>query len=210
MTTRKKEGKILKDTSPSLHFKELIDRVKTNQNLHINDFTQFYIVDLLSRFLLTQNLFLSEKKKFEEEPLALKLYRALEERSIEEKIAILKQIGDVALYISGFFSESLAKKIVDIDYYISMGEGAYGAASELAKRKENKEIVVDVFKELSVKFKKIVDLLTEVSELSELTTDKDLIRIYEKWTRTKSPRLKKKLIEKGIIPVFRKIGENNS
>ena len=210
MNSRRKTGRIVKDTSVSLHFKELIDKVAKKQNLELKDLTEFYIIDLLSRFLLSSNLFKNENKKSIEEPLAIQLYKALEEKSTEQKISILKKMGDFALYISGFFSEHLGKKLVDLDYYINMGEGAYGAVSELSKGKPHRDVIVDVFHELSIKFKGIVDLLAEVSELSAISSDSDLLRVYEKWIKTKSPRLKKKLIEKGMLPVFRKISTESN
>ena len=210
MVVKKKESRLVKDVSVSLHFKEMIDRAKARQKIDLADMTEFYIVDLLTRFLLSTNLFPEKDKRSGEEPLAIQLYKAIQEKSIEEKILILKKIGDFALYISGFFSECLGKKAVDLDYYISMGEGAYGAITELSKRKATKAIVTQIFAELSVKFKKIVDLIAEVSELSSITRDSDLVRIYEKWMKTKSPRLKEKLIEKGLLPIFRKIGNEEN
>jgi len=207
---KKKDKKIVNDVSVALHFKELVEKVKKKQRLNIGDFTEFYIVDLLSRFLLSKNLFESKKDDGYDETLAIQLYKALEEKSLEEKITILKKMGDFALYISGFFSEYLSKKLVDIDYYMMMGEGAYGAAGDLSQRNSRKNAVTEIFQELSKKFKKIVDLLSEVSELSSMATDADLLRIYEKWIKTKSPRLKKQLMEKGIVPVFKKIKDDTN
>ena len=208
----KRKGKktIYDDVSLALHFKELIEKVKKKQNLEIGDFTEFYIVDLLSRFLLSKNLFIGDKDSKNDDALAIQLYKALEEKSLKEKIAILKNMGDFALYISGFFADYLDRKIVDIDYYIMMGEGAYGAAGELSDRRPRENPVTEIFRELSKKFKKIVDLLAEVSELSSMASDSDVIKIYERWLKTKSPRLKKRLLEKGIIPVFKKLKDSTN
>ena len=180
------------------------------QKLQLADMTEFYLVDLLSRFLHTANLTIDEEKNIFEEPLALQLYKALEQKTLEEKIDILKKIGDVALYITGFFSQYLGRKSVDDEYYITMGKGAYGAVSELSRRKPKKEIVTEIFIELSAKFRNIVDLLTEVSELSKIADDSDLMNIYEKWLKTKSPLLKKKLLEKGIVPVLKEAEETEN
>lgn len=210
MSKKKKKSKILDEASLPLHFKEMIDKVKNKQNLKLEDITEFYLVDLLSRFILSANLFPQGEERSLEQPLAMQLYQALEKKSLEEKVAILKKMGDFALYISGFFHEYLGNKSVDIDYYISMGTGAYGAASKLTEPNTKKEVLSKLFKELSDKFKRIVDLLAEVSELSFISSDKDLMRIYEKWVKTKSPRLKKKLVEMGIFPVFRKTDDKSN
>ena len=40
-------------------------------------------------------------------------------------IGLYKQLGDRALYIGGYFGESLGRKTVGINYYADMGEAAY-------------------------------------------------------------------------------------
>ena len=37
------------------------------------------------------------------------------------------QIGDVSLFTSGFFADSLRGKLVDVDYYVNIGGAAYNA-----------------------------------------------------------------------------------
>jgi hypothetical protein len=46
-----------------------------------------------------------------------------------------------------------------------------------------------------------VDVLAEISEKASLTSDSDLLRLYERWLATKSVTLLEKLREKGILPV---------
>ena len=58
-------------------------------------------------------------------PLAL-IYGKAMEKAGPERFRILKKLGDYALYISGYFSDSLQGKAVDVDYYIAMGSNAYG------------------------------------------------------------------------------------
>ena len=48
-----------------------------------------------------------------------------------ERVKTLKEVGDISLYVTGFFAESLSRKLVDADYYIGLGRGAY---AELAGR----------------------------------------------------------------------------
>ena len=44
-----------------------------------------------------------------------------------EQRARLRYLGDFSLFTSGFFSDSLSRRAVDVDYYVSMGEFAYGS-----------------------------------------------------------------------------------
>ena len=58
----------------------------------------------------------------------------------------------------------------------------------------------EVFEELSGKFAGFVDVLGEVSERTSLTSDTDLLRLYEKWQRTRSRRSGDLLAARGIVP----------
>jgi hypothetical protein len=57
-----------------------------------------------------------------------------------------------------------------------------------------------VFDELSGKFAAFVDVLNEVSEQSALTSNSDLLRLYERWLRTGSRRSGDVLAARGIVP----------
>ena len=58
------------------------------------------------------------------------LYAEYAEGSPEVKRAALRRLGDVCLMVTGFFPDSLNKKIVDIDYYSDMGGAAYWQLSQ--------------------------------------------------------------------------------
>lgn len=110
----------------------------------------------------------------------------------------MQQLGDVALFTSGFFSERIARSLVDMDYFMAIGGQAYERAGRI------KECIVaerrlNIFFEMSAGFKKCVDLFAEVAERSCLSNDKDLLRLYEKWLTGGSARLSRMLAEKGII-----------
>jgi len=59
-----------------------------------------------------------------------------------------------------------------------------------------------VFDELAAKFTGRVEVLTEVSERSALTSKTDVLRLYERWMRTRSRRSEELLAEKGIVPNY--------
>ena len=77
-----------------------------------------------------------------------------------------------------------------------MGGYAYRRAASLSAH----QTAADVFEELSEKFVRFVDVLTEVSEASSLTDHKSLLRLYEKWLRTGSERTAAQLREHGVLP----------
>ena len=108
----------------------------------------------------------------------------------------LRRVGDLSLYISGFFSDSLNRRLVDVDYYIPLGECAYGSLARTGD-----DTLGDVFDELSEKFTAFVDILGEVSERTAMTSNADLLRLYEKYLRTGSRRSGDLLAARGIVPI---------
>src|SRR5207244_1985597 len=109
--------------------------------------------------------------------------------------ATLKEIGDLTLFTSGFFSDSLRGKLVDIDYYVSMGGTAYTALSRYET-----DTFSPVFAELAEKFIAFVDVLSEVSERTSCASNADLLRLYERWLKTGSRRSCQLLLERGVVP----------
>ena len=110
------------DLSP--YFRELVEGAVSRQHLSVSDMSRFYIVNLLSRFMKTEELFSWERDHYEELALAELLNRALNSET-SVRIKVLKRMGDTSLYIAGYFSDHIDSKLVDIDYYVSMGEVAY-------------------------------------------------------------------------------------
>jgi len=172
------------------YFKELVDVALSHQRLNTQELTAYYVVQLLASFLQRP---LSDDRN-DATPLAVRLARALEGGAVRQR-ATLKEIGDVALFVSGFFSDSLNRKLVDVDYYVSIG----GCAYNVLGRTET-DTFSPVFAELGEKFVGFVDVLSEVSERTSCTSNSDLLRLYEKWLKTGSRRSGQLLVERGVVP----------
>ena len=171
------------------YFKELVDGALAHQHVNAGELTAFYVVQLLAGFLRRAD------DLNDLEPLALRLASALEAHGPDQRLA-LKQVGDISLFLSGFFADSFQRRLVDIDYYVSVGGSAYGALS-----RSETDAFSPVFGELAQKFTAFVDVLAEVSERSSCTTNQDLLRLYERWLRTGSRRSGQLLVERGVLPV---------
>ncbi len=177
-------------------FHHQVRRAITNQNVEASPHTEYYLVRLLSDFSNIENLFPPQEKN--EVPLAI-LYLESLKANRHDGIRLLKQLGDFALYISGFFQDSLNLKNVDLDYYISMGGTAYDRLHSMAVSPSYWEAFADTFRDLAVNFSKYMDVLSEISESSQAKRDSDLLRLYEKWLNTGSERLARKLSDFGIL-----------
>jgi len=182
-------------------FRARMEEAQRKHRINLREVTQFYVVNLLSEFLDSKRLYLQRDEGIAEEPLALIYGRAAAAQNSLEQFRLFKELGDKSLYVSGFFGDSLKGKVVDIDYYIAMGENAYRYVWSLSRDRHQGDLFQEVFGELSEKFVSLVDLLSAVSESTEMTSDRDLLRLYERWLATKSERLSHKLKENGILPV---------
>lgn len=182
---------------PEGFFHELVTNATVHYDIRIQPETEFYLVNLLKQFMTTERLYQRDDKgSLKEEPLALMAKEAIEHPEPQGQARLFRNLGDVSLYTAGFFQESLNRKLVDVDYYIEMGEKAY---HQVAVR-TSEEILKNICSELAEKFATFVDVLAEVSDATTPRTEKNLLRIYEVWVRTKSERAEKTLKEAGIIP----------
>jgi hypothetical protein len=183
---------LLQDQKPAEFFKDLVESALSRQQLRTNELTSYYLVDLLCRFVRSD-----ERIPFSDdagEPLALRLGRALGSGGLEQR-ARLRNLGDFSLFMTGFFSDSLNRRAVDVDYYVSMGEYAYGSLS-----RREADAFGEVFSELARKFVPFTDVLADVSERTGIRSSVDVLRLYEKWLRTGSPRDGQRLADRGILP----------
>ena len=180
---------ILRNESPTEYFRELVEAALQRQHLAAGELTSFYLVNLLAGFVPFER-----SPAAADEPLGVRLAKALQAAGVRQRDG-LRQVGDLSLFISGFFSDSLNRRLVDVDYYIHLGERAYGSLA-----RQGDAALGDVFDELAGKFPAFVDVLTEISERTALTSNSDLLRLYEKWMRTGSRRTGDLLASKGIVP----------
>jgi hypothetical protein len=181
-----------RNETPAEYFRELVESAFARQRFDASQLSAYYLVNLLCGFVRPDAP--GRALPADDEPLAVRLGRALESGGAEQR-ARLRELGDVSLFTSGYFSDSLRRRLVDVDYYVALGGYAYGSLS-----RQEAVAFASVFAELSDKFVGFVDILSEVSEASGLTSNADLLRTYERWLRTGSRRSGALLVQQGIVP----------
>ena len=186
--------RILIERSAQEFFRDLVSETLSCRQLRVREETEFYLVDLLSRHVQDRRESGAAGAREEAEPLAFILKRALE-GGREERWRQLKRQGDTSLFVSGFFGDSLARSLVDVDYYIAMGERAYDALSAEPRASSGAH---ELFGELAEQFAQFVDLFAEIAELSDLRSNRGLLRLYERFLLTGSERVARRLRERGV------------
>jgi hypothetical protein len=182
------------------HFRDQVLTSLNHQRVSVADGTAGYLVDLLTRFADPRRLFSQGADGLEIRALAEHYADAAHADGAEQRRHALKRLGDVALFIAGVFSGYLNRRLVDVDYYVAMGCGAYRELRDFVGARLARDGAA-VFDELARKFPALVDVLAEVSEASNLGATQDALRDYELWLRTGSPRAREKLRRRGIEPV---------
>jgi hypothetical protein len=192
-------GRVLTVANLREYFHDALQSALAHQRVAVEDQTEQYVVNLLTLFSRSEHLYEQSADGVRLRPLVQMLAEALEAPSAQERERGLQRLGDVSLFIAGFFAHSFARKLVDIDYHIAMGGRAYGAlAGGLCRGR--RQVLGRVFAELAMKFQPLVDALGEISDAARRYTQADVLRLYELWLKTGSPRACNLLRGLGIEP----------
>lgn len=185
--------KLVHSQTPAEYFRELVEDAVARQKLTTTELSSYYLVNLLDTFVRLDRVY-ADSGVEGDRPLAELLCHAMTAEG-RRQLTLFKLTGDLSLFMSGFFSDSLRRRLVDLDYYVRMGGYAYGRASRLSEH----DTAAAVFMELSQKFVRFVDVLNEVSEASSLASNRSLLRLYEKWLTTGSHRSAELLRKRGVV-----------
>ena len=188
-------------TSLREFFHDSVQTALRQQRVAVDDHTEHYVVNVLTMFARSEELFEKTPEGVRLRPLAHMLAEASEAPTAQRRDETLRRLGDVSLFVAGFFAQSFARKLVDVDYHIAMGGRAYGTLAESMRGSLRGQAFAVVFLELAQKFQRIVDVLNEVAEMAYQHTDKDILRQYEIWLKTGSPRAYGILRRLGVEPV---------
>ena len=183
------------------HFHDQVETALGKQALVVEQATNIYLVNLLMLFLDTRELFDDGEDGRHLKPLALHYADAVNAENLAERSVALKKLGDVALFIAGLFAGSLNRKLVDVDYYIAMGGSAYGCLHDLSQSRLSRSRHHSLFADLATNFSNLVDVLGEVGDSCNLSSNADTLRLYEIWLKTGSVRAYNKLLRLGLSPM---------
>jgi hypothetical protein len=194
-------GSVVAVTSLREFFRDAFHAASEHQRLAIDENAEAYVVNLLTMFSRAEAFYEQTADGLRIKPLAHMLAESLEASSLSARQRSLQRLGDVSLFVAGFFARSFARKLIDIDYHIAMGGNAYGSLADTLQRSWSSRCIAAVYVELSRNFQRLVDALNEVSEMSYRHSDADVLRLYEMWMKTGSKRALGLLRTLGVQPV---------
>lgn len=208
MTCRTASERVLPVHNLRDYFRETVDAAIEHQGVRVDPHASCYVVNLLTLFSRSEELYEDHGDEYGIKPLALMMVDAADAPTLADRTDSLQRIGDVSLFIAGFFADSLAHKLVDIDYYINMGGTAYDSLSEEIRGTFRGRALAGVYKELARKFQIVVDVLNEVRDGVGDSSDVNLLRTYEVWLKTGSRRAAALLKQNGVVPLTQPASRN--
>lgn len=182
-------------------FRDSVQQALQHQHVQVDAQTEHYLVAMLTRFADANELHQGQGGARTPRPLAFLLADAVAASDPIEQRDRMQKLGDVSLFMAGFFAQSFARRLVDIDYCIGMGGRAYGFLADSWRGRARGAAFSLLFTELAAKFQRLVDVLNEVADNARPASDPDVLRLYEIWQKTGSPRARQLLDRRGITPL---------
>lgn len=193
---------IVAATSVADFFEEVVDDAMKSRGLSASVGTRSYVVALLADLAKPG----SPVEQTLDRPLTLLLDEALHTPALADRFERLRTLGDGVLYSSGFFGDHFEARGVDARYVMSIGQTAYENASSLLRSGASdtgEETQPDIFRELSHSFANFVAIIADVANAtiaSGVATSQGLLKLYERWLKTRSERLASALSSHGFVP----------
>jgi hypothetical protein len=192
---------LIERTTPRAVFAELVASALWETRVQPSPMAIAYLIELLDSRVRTAAPPADEAA--EESTLAEALLAARLQAGTP-RLRRLRNLGDRALFIAGFFGDSLSRSVVDIDYYGDVGRAAYANLAESLGRQVTEKTWTGLYLELAQRFDEFVDVLAEVGDLTRSGGTEDLLRLYERYLRTGSPRDRGRLLRRGQVPPDRR------
>ena len=192
------EKTIVTSKSVTGFFSDLLEEVLQGQDVQLSDASTAYLVHVVSGF--TDQAVLHNQNSPEESgpPALFRLYEKAVSAPPREQFEAYRHLGDVSLFVSSFFAPHVERSVVSFEYYIQMGGGAYDRAASLDRTGKMRPLM----RQLSEKFSRVVELLTQLAEKTSLPICRDLANLYDRWSRnTNNQELYSRLIRQGAVPI---------
>jgi len=178
-----------------------IEAAEEKLNIRLSKYTKIYILDLLKR-LCTQKDPLN-LELIGDRPLAIVLMEAVR-KDIFQKIRDLKAVGDISLIFSGLYPEHLTRRLVDIDYYIEIGQKSYHLLSDTYSNFKRQQELFILYSQLVAEFITLIQILTEIASELHFLDELDIEKAYNRYKRTHIKKYLEILKNNKITPLISK------
>jgi hypothetical protein len=190
-----KKHRLLRETSLDAYFERRLTRLGRDLDPPPHSDTLWYLGQMLVRFGDSSALFSYEDGRLSLRPLALLYHDAHAAENRQQRCLILRQLGDLALFVGALFPESYRRKGLQQDYFVGMGTGAYDYLSE------NESTNRHIFSNLAEMFAPILQLVADCCSGDANLDASDIEKLYAHWLATGSPVAERRLRRLGLVTV---------
>lgn len=188
---------LARDSLPAF-FRERVEEAKQARSIELHPWTTAYLAQLLVRAGKTPQLYR------EDTPATLaEMHLGAVAAPRHEALRLYRHLGDHALTVAGYFSQSLRSKAVGVRYYTEMGEAAYFQVADLGHpglpAPNHRDPWQATFLELASRFRECLSLLADIAERDQTEGTHDVLRVYERWLETRSVHAARRLAELGVL-----------
>jgi hypothetical protein len=124
-----------------------------------------------------------------------------QERGGAAAVQSWRELGDRALYTSGFFRPSLKRQNVSLDYYLSMGAAAYDQLASVMRWTGAGGGFENIYEELADQFEACSTVLQRVRDQVRAHSHADILKLYEQWVANPDRATAEQLSELGVTPM---------
>ena len=114
-------------------FRDSVHEALHRQHVSVEEHTEHYVVNLLTMFARSEALFEPTAAGARLRPLALMLAEAADARSTDERSRALQRLGDVSLFVAGFFAQSFAAPRRHQLHYVGVGTARWPTTALAAR-----------------------------------------------------------------------------
>lgn len=171
-------------------FQDKVRDARANTGVDLSDDSTLYLVQLLSERARTD-------LDAPDDPTLVDLHARAVHASPAEQLRSYRELGDRALYVVGYFPESVERRTVNTSYYVQMGAAAYHRTDQVFKR-WFANAFGEVFSELAHRFRGAVEVLSEVRRSCEDEPDA-IMRLYMRWMESGDPEAAASLRAHGLV-----------
>lgn len=183
--------------TPEEHFSEVVHEACAHRQVKTHPQIEAYLVQVLKHYVISNNFHHPMQTETESKvpDTFAEMYLVALNSETTKKKELMRTVAEKSLYLTGFFADSLSKKVVDKDYYTQIGSAAYSNLAAWTKE----DALSTVFTVVSRRFTDFVYVLNYVSEKSLIQSNPDVLKLYDRYLRTGSELAREKLTELGVV-----------
>lgn len=155
-----KTANLILESSLQSFFFDKLQEVNKKSTRPASNQEIFYLSVVLDQFGESKKYFDEEEGKPREKMLGMKLLETSQQSEAQRKRS-LREIGDTALFVCGYFHESLNSKVIDVGYYENLGQIAYRRLSNIIPQAYE---VPKFFECISERFNTLSNLISIISK----------------------------------------------